>query len=59
LNSAIAANGTMYTIEKRGFLPELMDKMYNERKEFKGKMIDSKKKLQEVNKELIKRGLHA
>lgn len=57
LNSAIAANGTMYTIEKRGFLPELMDKMYNERKEFKGKMIDSKKKLQEVNKELIKRGL--
>lgn len=57
MGCSIAANGTMYDNSKRGFLPELMDKMYKERKEFKNKMIDSKKKLEEVNKELKKRGL--
>ena len=54
---SIAANGTMYSNHTQGFLPKLMDKMYKDRKEFKNKMIDAKKKLEEVNLEMKKRGL--
>jgi DNA polymerase elongation subunit (family B) len=53
----IAANGTCFTNKKHGFLPELMDKMYKERKEFKNKMIEAKKDLEAINNELKKRGL--
>lgn len=54
-NLSIAANGTTYVKDKKGFLPELMDKMYEERKMYKDKMTRSKKKLQEVITELKKR----
>jgi DNA polymerase elongation subunit (family B) len=54
---SIAANGTMYSNKSQGFLPMLMDKMYKDRKEFKTKMIEAKKKLEEVNLEMKKRGL--
>tara|TARA_B100000965_G_scaffold277464_1_gene235264 strand:- start:2627 stop:5113 length:2487 start_codon:yes stop_codon:yes gene_type:complete len=37
------ANGAQYRKDVRGFLPELMDKMYNERVIFKKKMIEAKK----------------
>jgi DNA polymerase elongation subunit (family B) len=57
LNCSIAANGTLYTNEKRGFLPELMDKMYKERKLNKDLMIDAEKKLEAVRKEIERRGL--
>jgi DNA polymerase elongation subunit (family B) len=40
---AVCANGAMYRKDVRGFLPELMEKMYNERVIFKKKMIDAKK----------------
>jgi DNA polymerase elongation subunit (family B) len=52
-----AANGTTYRKDIRGFLPELMDKMYKDRKMFKNKMIESKKDLEEINAELKRRGL--
>ena len=35
----------MYRKDERGFLPELMDKMYIERKGFKGKMLKVNKNL--------------
>jgi DNA polymerase elongation subunit (family B) len=54
-NVSIAANGTTYSKDRRGFLPELMDKMYEERKMYKNMMTDSKKQLQEVITELKKR----
>lgn len=56
-NVSIAANGTTYRKDIRGFLPELMDKMYKDRKMFKNKMIESKKDLEEINAELKRRGL--
>ena len=34
---AVCANGSMYRKDVRGFLPELMEKIYNERKIFKKK----------------------
>lgn len=54
---SVAANGTTFKKDVRGFLPELMDNMYKDRKMFKIKMIESKKKLEEINAELKRRGL--
>ena len=42
-DTAVCANGAMYRKDVRGFLPELMEKMYNERVIFKRKMIEAKK----------------
>ena len=42
-NFATCANGAMFDKSKRGFLPELMDKMYGDRVVFKKKMIEAKK----------------
>ena len=42
-NYAVCANGAMYRKDFRGMLPELMEKMYNERVIFKKKMIKAKK----------------
>ena len=40
---AVCANGALYRKDVRGFLPELMEKMYSDRVIFKKKMIDAKK----------------
>ncbi len=40
---AVCANGAQYRKDIRGFLPELMDKMYGDRVVFKKKMIEAKK----------------
>ena len=41
-DNAVCANGAMYRKDKRGFLPELMEKMYNERVIFKKRMLEAK-----------------
>ena len=46
---AVCANGAMYRKDIKGFLPELMEKMYNERVIFKERMINAKKKEEEAN----------
>jgi len=56
---AVCANGAMYRKDVRGFLPELMEKMYNERVIFKKKMIEAKKayekqKTKELEKEIAR-----
>lgn len=56
-NLSIAANGTTYRKDVRGFLPELMETMYKDRKLFKNKMIDAKKDLETINAEIKRRGL--
>ena len=40
---AVCANGAQYRRDVRGFLPELMEKIYKERTIFKKKMIQAKK----------------
>ena len=45
---ATCANGAQYRKDVRGFLPELMEKMYNERVIFKKRMIDAKKKYEKT-----------
>tara|TARA_B100000965_G_scaffold154952_1_gene128975 strand:- start:591 stop:1892 length:1302 start_codon:yes stop_codon:yes gene_type:complete len=39
---AVCANGAQYRKDVRGFLPELMEKMYNERVIFKKRMLSAK-----------------
>ena len=45
---AICANGAMYSKDKKGFLPELMEKMYKERVIFKKRMIKAKKQYEKT-----------
>jgi DNA polymerase elongation subunit (family B) len=45
---AYAANGVRFSKEKQGFLPALMEKMYNDRTEFKKKMLEAKRELEEL-----------
>ena len=42
-NIAVAANLTTFKRDKRGFLPTLMQKYYDERVIYKGKMLEAKK----------------
>jgi DNA polymerase elongation subunit (family B) len=52
---AVCANGAMYRKDVRGFLPELMEKIYNERVIFKKKMLAAEQEYEKTkNKELIK-----
>jgi len=46
-----AANGVLFKKNKQGFLPALMEKMYNDRVEYKNKMIEAKKKLETIPEE--------
>ena len=39
-NQTVTPNGVKFSRDRQGFLPELMEKFYDERKEWKGKMID-------------------
>ena len=41
-DSAVCANGSMYRKDVRGFLPELMDKIYKDRTIYKKKMLQAK-----------------
>lgn len=43
-NVCVAATGCMFQKDIRGFLPKLMDKMYQDRVVFKNRMIEAKKK---------------
>ena len=52
-----AANGTTYVRSRRGFLPDLMNEMYKDRKMYKSKMIQAEKELEAVKNELKKRGI--
>jgi len=46
---AYAANGCMYRKDKQGFLPALMEKMYDDRVEYKKKMIEAKKRYEQTH----------
>lgn len=54
---SLTANGACFTNKQHGFLPELMDKMFKERKSYKNQMIEAKRNLEAVNEELKKRGI--
>ena len=45
---AVPANGVVFRKDQKGFLNDLMERMYLERKTFKGKMLDAKRRLKEL-----------
>ena len=45
-NVSVCGSGAMYTKDFQGFLPKLMETMYNSRVEWKTQMIEAKKKYQ-------------
>jgi DNA polymerase elongation subunit (family B) len=45
---AVCANGAMFRKDVKGFLPELMEKMYNERVIFKKRMIKAKQEYEKT-----------
>ena len=45
---AVCANGAMYRKDVRGFLPELMEKMYGDRVIFKKKMLQAKQQYEKT-----------
>ena len=49
-NVSVAANGVAFRKDRHGFLPELMEKMYAERKHYKSLMIAAQKRLVELDK---------
>ena len=52
---AVCANGSMYRKDIRGFLPELMEKMYRDRVIYKKKMLEAKQQYEKTpTKELEK-----
>jgi len=52
-NYSLTGNGCLYTKEKQGFLPALMQDLFNKRKDFKNKMLELKKQNEkEKSKEL-------
>ena len=46
---AVCANGAQYRKDVRGFLPELMEKIYNERVIFKRRMLEAKQKYEKTH----------
>ena len=49
---AMAANGRYFRKDKQGFLPEMMERMYTERKSYKKKMLEAEAELELINKRL-------
>jgi DNA polymerase elongation subunit (family B) len=54
---AVCANGAMYRKDVRGFLPELMEKIYKDRTVYKKKMLAAKQQLVDVEEEMKRRGI--
>lgn len=52
---AVCPNGSMYRKDIRGFLPEILDTMFNKRKFYKDKMKDTKKQYEKNPSSELKR----
>ncbi len=52
---AVCANGSMYRKDVRGFLPELMDKIYKDRTVFKKKMIAAKQQYEKTPTKVLEK----
>lgn len=54
---SLAGNGTLYRKDHMGFLPEILENLYQERSDYKKQMISAKKILEEIQTEKSKRGI--
>lgn len=56
-NYTVAATGCCFDRDHQGFLPKLMERVYNDRVKYKKDMIAAKKKLELIDAELKQRGV--
>jgi len=47
-NTTLTPNGAMFSKQKQGFLPEMMQQMYDDRTIYKKKMLDAKQKYEDT-----------
>lgn len=52
---AVAPNGSMYTKDHIGFLPELLEKMFQKRKQYKDKMKELKREFEKTHDKKLKK----
>lgn len=57
-NLSLTAGGALYKRDKQGFVPYLMETMYEDRKKYKNMMIEEKKNLELIELEMKKRGMN-
>jgi DNA polymerase elongation subunit (family B) len=56
-NLSLCANGHFFNRDSQGFLPNIMERMYEDRKKYKNEMSKYKSELEQVKKELKSRGI--
>ena len=54
-DNAVCPNGAMFRKDKKGFLPELMEKMYGERVIFKKRMLKAKQEFEKTPTDTLKK----
>jgi DNA polymerase elongation subunit (family B) len=54
----ITPNGQFFRTDKRGFIPQMMEDMYKDRKKFKNLMLQKQQELEDIKREMKKRGLN-
>ena len=57
LEMTLTPNGQFFRTDIQGFLPKMMEEMYEDRKKFKKLMLQSKQEYENVLREMEKRGL--
>lgn len=57
MQCTLTPNGQLFRVDKLGFLPAMMEEMYEDRKKFKNMMLKSKQELENVKNEMRKRGI--
>lgn len=56
-NLSVAANGTMYRKDIRGFVPEIIEKLFDERQRYKKLMLETKKQIETCDDENMRKKL--
>ena len=56
-NICVAANGATYSKETTGFMPELVRTIYNERVQYKKRMLQAKQDVEDIENEMKRRGI--
>lgn len=54
-DASMAATGQYFSNEKQGFMPKIIEEMYDERVAIKKKMLFSKQRLEKINEEIRRR----
>lgn len=54
-DASMAANGWYFTKEKQGFLPEMVESVYSQRKDTKDKMLEIDGEIEQIKNEIRKR----